>query len=327
MLWRDKIKKMDIKIENLIKERMDSLPVEFKAALATIDWAHIVQEIGQKNQIHVDKIGELQTETILLLMGVTHPGDYQAEIERALQLPENGGVGILNDVNERILLPLRKKVMEATGEKEEPIEIATAPEETEEDRLNIEILKRLDRMPDEINKLIGDQTLPTKISNIGESANMSEQELSGLEDLISMVFLGYVHPNQLMDEIKDKFNYPDGKVELVANRINKEIFAPVKEALIKNYEAELAIVVPDNKQNQDNDRYAMLAAIENPPASPSLGGSPIGIAKLRTLEAVRIPKKETDYSLMRNTGEKKEINQPIPAVPEKKIDPYREIPI
>src|SRR3989344_175966 len=116
---------MDTKTENLIKERMESLPPEFKAALATIDWAHIIQQIGQKNQIHIDKIGDLQTETMLLLMGVTHPGDYQAEIERVLQLPEDGGVVILNDVNERILLPLRKNVMEATGEKEEVAGIVT----------------------------------------------------------------------------------------------------------------------------------------------------------------------------------------------------------
>jgi hypothetical protein len=283
-----------------------------------------VQEIGQKNNIHVDKIGDLQTETMLLLMGVTHPGDYQAEIEKALGLPEDGGVAILNDVNEKILMPLRKKVMEATGEKEEVTEPLPAPTETEEDKTTVETLRRLDKVPDEVNKLIGDPTLPAKISSIGKTANMNEKELSDLEDILSMVMLGYMHPDQLGVEVKSKFNYPDAKVTLITDGINKEIFAPVRNALIKNHE-DLLKEASSQGEVLKSAGVEVLGAPETvKPAAPS----PINIAAQKLSATFRMPKQESDLSLSKTattTSVPAVLVSPAPlpaAVP--KIDPYKE---
>jgi hypothetical protein len=315
---------MDTNTQNLIQEKMDSLPPEFKKALATIDWAKIVQEIGQKNNIHIDKIGDLQTETMLLLMGVTHPGDYQTEVEKALGLPEDAGVPIVNDINEKILLPLRKKVMEATGEKEEIIEPAPAPEETGEDKDTIETLKRLDKMPDEVNKLISDPTLPVKISSIGKTANMNEKELSDLEDIISMVLLGYIHPDRLGVEVKSKFNYPDTKVTLIADSVNKDIFAPIKGALIKNYDDLL-------KEASSQGEVLKSAGVEvlgNPETAKPAAASSINIAAQKLSATFRMPKQESDLSLSKTvtTPSLPAVSAPPASPPASapKIDPYKE---
>ena len=328
---------MDTNTQNLIKEKMDSLPPEFKKALASIEWGKIVQEIGKKNNIHVDKIGDLQTETMMLLMGVTHPGDYQAEVEKALGLPEGGGVGILNDINEKILLPIRKKVMEATGEKEE-VEAKSSEagspdayqEASGEDKATIETLRRLDKMPDEINKLIGDPALPAKISNAGKLATMDEKQLSDLEDMLSMVLLGYVHPDRLGVEIKSKFNYTDAQTGLVVDSINKEIFNPIRNVLIKNYD-DLLKEIGSQGVVLKAAGVEVLGATEGavgskegvgPQSSPGVQPLGINLAAQKLSASFRMPKQETDLSLIKPTAPAVTPAPVAPVLP--KIDPYKE---
>lgn len=94
-------------LEKTISDRMQELPLHIQTAIKKIEWAPAVLEIGKKHGLHMEQMEVLQTETMLVLIGLVHPNDYAGALRTQLGVPEATIAGIVADVNEKILKDVR----------------------------------------------------------------------------------------------------------------------------------------------------------------------------------------------------------------------------
>jgi hypothetical protein len=119
---------MDDKTKKLIEERVKLLPPEIQAVVLEGSWLGALEDIRKKHELRVDQAGELQTETFLVLLGLTKPADYVHEIQARLNLVGNKAGEIAEDAEKLIFRPLITKLEEVYSRNEET---AIAPEETQ----------------------------------------------------------------------------------------------------------------------------------------------------------------------------------------------------
>jgi hypothetical protein len=103
---------MDEETQKTIEEQMAALPQEIKTILANFDWASRSNELGQKHGIHVDQLGQLQTEILMVLIGIIPPDEFENELKTVLGLPAEKVTAIVNDANEMIFKPVRQSLVD-----------------------------------------------------------------------------------------------------------------------------------------------------------------------------------------------------------------------
>jgi hypothetical protein len=104
--------------EQLIKEQMESLPRPVKEAIASFDWARAVFDIGRKHDLHVDEIGEVQTEVMLVVLGLISPKDFYDQMVSRVGIEENRALEVATEVNEKVFLRIRDFMKEYYAEEE-----------------------------------------------------------------------------------------------------------------------------------------------------------------------------------------------------------------
>ncbi len=161
-----------------------NLPEELQNAILDNNVDATIANIGQKNQLHVDKMGTLMVETNLVMFGLTHPEDFTGRLKEKLGLSDDTAKKIASEINaevfEKIRDTMQKSAEENSGEKMEntsgtsiPISIIQTSEEKILESSGIEVVPETPVFnPSEIN--------PTK-TPLGR--NETEEELlRGIED-------------------------------------------------------------------------------------------------------------------------------------------------
>ena len=95
------------KSQILIDEEIKKLPAETRRAFASFDWGNKLNELGKKHGLHIDQLGELYTETALVMIGLVKSDDYLSQIEIRLNLDSEKASALVNDINEQIFKPIR----------------------------------------------------------------------------------------------------------------------------------------------------------------------------------------------------------------------------
>ncbi len=125
---------MDIDFKRKIEERMQEIPAPLARAIQESGWENIVFDIGRKYNLHVDDIGEMQNELILVLVGITHPEEFRSILLNEIRIPSDKIDLIINDlnvqINEKIKNSLKKHLdieeSEVEEVKEESLKSQTA---------------------------------------------------------------------------------------------------------------------------------------------------------------------------------------------------------
>lgn len=219
--------------EEIIKQHWDRIPKKVRGVISAFNWESKVEEIGKKHKLHIDQMGELRNETLFMLVGLTHPGDFYTKIQEVLELPEEKTTAVVNDINEQIFSKIRQALVKAVGEEEE--EEAWTPPSPEKIPQGGErvMLQQYDNLPDDVKEVIIDLDLPKTIAEIGRRNDI--KEVGDLEDVISLVLLGFTHPDELSKEIREKFNIRESKADAIAEDIEILIFRPIRPSLVKAY--------------------------------------------------------------------------------------------
>ncbi|MDP3052282.1 MAG: hypothetical protein Q8N42_02120, partial [bacterium] len=103
------------------------LPKDVQEAILSVDTSEAIREIGEKHKLMVDKIGDLADETGLVMLGVTRPSQYVPHLIERLEVSQEAAQEITEEVNNRILFPIRDSLRKIQQEREELAE--TIPEE------------------------------------------------------------------------------------------------------------------------------------------------------------------------------------------------------
>lgn len=111
------------------KRRFDTLPPEIKEILYSPEMAFAVQQVGQKNHLHIDQIDFLNTETGQVLLGFVDVKDFTTELAENLNINNLMAETIAKDIDEMLFVKIRdamKKVYEE-GKKLAPITSSPTP--------------------------------------------------------------------------------------------------------------------------------------------------------------------------------------------------------
>lgn len=102
---------MDTEFKKKIEERFEELPKSLAEAIKSSNWEKAVFDIGRKHDLHVDDIGELQNELILVLVGIVHPDEFRSVLINEIGIKASLVDEIIEElnveVNERIKARLK----------------------------------------------------------------------------------------------------------------------------------------------------------------------------------------------------------------------------
>lgn len=127
MLWNllkinrrenQKNKHMDKDNENLIKQKIDSLPKDFRDVIKTINPSERSTLIAQKNGLHIDKADILSTLVGFVMLDIIKPELFIDSLVNNLEIDKNLALKISDQVKNEILLPIRNLLIENTYSKE-----------------------------------------------------------------------------------------------------------------------------------------------------------------------------------------------------------------
>ena len=72
--------------EEQIGQMYDNLPEDLKEAIFSVDMSEIVEKIGREKQLNIEQIGDLANETGMVMLGVTHPNEFIANLADRLEV-------------------------------------------------------------------------------------------------------------------------------------------------------------------------------------------------------------------------------------------------
>ncbi|AKM83934.1 TPA: hypothetical protein DCZ46_01210 [Candidatus Campbellbacteria bacterium] len=93
-----------------IENRLNSLPADIKQAMSEVDTTTAILNVGKKNGLHVDQMGELLYCVGLVMLGLEHSQRFaDIIIEKVGVSPEQAEV-ITADINNEVFLKLRESI-------------------------------------------------------------------------------------------------------------------------------------------------------------------------------------------------------------------------
>ena len=96
-----------------------------------------------------------------------------------------------------------------------------------------------------MQEAISSVAVAEKIQQIATKNGLHIDEAGIVSDEATMVMLGIEHPNDFVDGLKNKLKLPQEKIIALAKDVDKEIFEPIKESLMKIYQNEENLIADE----------------------------------------------------------------------------------
>lgn len=110
---------MDIEFKKKIEERMQELPPALAEAIRRSNWEKLVFDIGREHSLHVDDIGEIQNELILVLTGIVHPDTFREVMIEEIGIKAEKADTIIGEINEKINERIKAELRRSLEEDEQ----------------------------------------------------------------------------------------------------------------------------------------------------------------------------------------------------------------
>lgn len=107
---------MTEELKKTIEEESIKLPKETREAISSFDWANEVKKIGEDNLLVDDEITYLQTETFLVLIGLTDYDSFASQIEN-IGTSNKTAEKIKEEISEKVFSPIAEKITEGVKNK------------------------------------------------------------------------------------------------------------------------------------------------------------------------------------------------------------------
>lgn len=105
-----------------LQQKFKKLPENLRDAIFSVDTANIIQAISKKYGLAVDKMGELADEVGLLMLGITHPKDFVANLGSRLGTDAETTQKIAQELNAQIFSKVKESLKKLHGVGEEALE-------------------------------------------------------------------------------------------------------------------------------------------------------------------------------------------------------------
>ena len=107
---------MEDDVMQKIKARIAELPQDVQDAILANDFEDRIAKIGQANRLHIDQIGSLGDETMLIMLGFASPQGFEGRLQQNLHLYDEQAATIAQAINNEIFLPIRESMKKIHGQ-------------------------------------------------------------------------------------------------------------------------------------------------------------------------------------------------------------------
>jgi hypothetical protein len=97
--------------KQLIEKTLSSLPDYVQESIKSVPWTDGLQRVTQKEHLHIDKMEAVQTETLLMVLGLIDDIEYIGKIHDILGVSGEKLDSFIEDVNKEVFMPLREDVV------------------------------------------------------------------------------------------------------------------------------------------------------------------------------------------------------------------------
>ncbi len=111
-------------------EQLDLLPALNRQAIESVDWQDLLIDIGKSHGIDSDDIDDLQLETMLVLVGLENPSNYENQLISQLALSPAEADKLINDITAQIFTPIHDYIVNSTKSTGIPTGIPTSSTQT-----------------------------------------------------------------------------------------------------------------------------------------------------------------------------------------------------
>lgn len=130
----------DSSFSDEIQKKLEALPPDIRSFIYSADMSSVVQQIGQKHQLHVDQMGALEAEAAAAMIGVTEREEFVENLAEALNIDTQRSTLIAKDVNDLLFIKIRESMKNASPASSltprpqvsapAPVTVATTPSPT-----------------------------------------------------------------------------------------------------------------------------------------------------------------------------------------------------
>lgn len=101
---------MDEEFEKKIGERISELPQDIRNAIDSVDLDLFIQQVGTNHALHIDQIGALQDETLMVMLGFSKPEEFVQNLTNKLRVAPDVAANIAGEVSQKVFLPIRESM-------------------------------------------------------------------------------------------------------------------------------------------------------------------------------------------------------------------------
>lgn len=103
---------MEFKIHSTeeVEKRAAQLPPEIQKMLYSPEMGKVIQQVGQKHQLHIDQMDLLSAETGQVMLGFVEPKDYPEILQDSLRVDRVTADAIAQDINELLFAQIRESM-------------------------------------------------------------------------------------------------------------------------------------------------------------------------------------------------------------------------
>ena len=101
-----------------VLKRFRELPDDLQEAIFSAETADVIQALGKKYKLTIDKIGELADEVGYLMLGFINPKDFLSAIQKRLAVDFDVARAITEDLNVQIFGKIRESLKHARMQEE-----------------------------------------------------------------------------------------------------------------------------------------------------------------------------------------------------------------
>src|SRR3989338_1030179 len=101
---------MEEDLQKQIEERLAELPADVQNAIAASDMEQKLNAVGAKHHLHIDQIGYLQDETLLIMLGFAEMSTFAEALGKALSVPAEEAKMLAEEVSNQIFVPIRESM-------------------------------------------------------------------------------------------------------------------------------------------------------------------------------------------------------------------------
>lgn len=114
-------------VQKELQTRFALLPEELQKVITSSDYQMKLFDLAKKYKMTYEKLGTLELETTLVLLGMTHPRDFPVEMKNILKLPETDFNNLMTEIQVQVFDPIKKALQAVYPEDEDRDETAPVP--------------------------------------------------------------------------------------------------------------------------------------------------------------------------------------------------------